>query len=155
MDDHLDTDYDTDLLLWTNRQVELLRTKKFDLLDLDNIISELEYQVRKDKREVMHRLIGLMTHLLKYKYQPQRISASWTRTIIGHRREVTGILHDMPSLRPAIDDYVANGYPKALRDAIRETRLPGATFPKENPFTVQQILDEDFWPGENEKAAET
>jgi hypothetical protein len=26
MDDHLDTDYDTDLLLWTNRQVELLRT---------------------------------------------------------------------------------------------------------------------------------
>ncbi len=155
MDDHINSDYETDALIWTNTQIALLRAGKFDQLDLDNIISELEYQVRKDKREVMHRLIGLMAHLLKYKYQPQRISTSWARTVAGHRREIAGILKEMPSLRPAIDDYVANAYPKAVRDAIRETHLPSATFPKQNPFTVQQILDEDFWPGENDKAAET
>jgi hypothetical protein len=155
MDDHINNAYETDALIWTNTQIALLRAGKFDQLDLNNIISELEYQVRKDKREVAHRLIDLMAHLLKYQYQPQRISTSWTRTIAGHRREIAGILKEMPSLRPAIDGYVAKGYPKAVRDASRETRLPPTKFPQQNPFTVQQILDEDFWPGENEKAAET
>jgi hypothetical protein len=155
MDDHINSDYETDALIWTNTQITLLRAGKFDQLDLDNIISELEYQVRKDKREVAHRLIGLMAHLLKYQYQPQRISKSWVRTIAGHRREIASILRQMPSLRPAIGDYVADGYVNARKDAARETHLPPSTFPKANPFTVQQILDEDYWPGENEKAAAT
>ncbi|NGZ84422.1 DUF29 domain-containing protein [Duganella aceris] len=148
MDDHINSDYETDALIWTNTQIALLRAGKFDQLDLDNVISELEYQVRKDKREVAHRLIGLMTHLLKYKYQPERISASWIRTINGHRLEIAGILTQMPSLRPSLDAYVAKGYAKAVKDAAKETHLPLSTFPKENPFTVDQILDEDFWPGQ-------
>jgi hypothetical protein len=101
MDDHINSDYETDALIWTNTQIALLRAGKFDQLDLDNIISELEYQVRKDKR------------------------------------------------------YVGHGYVKALKDAARETHLPPSAFPKDNPFTTQQILDEDYWPGEKEKAAGT
>lgn len=155
MDDHLDTNYDTDLLLWTNRQVELLRTKKFDQLDLENLIEELEGNMRRDKREVESRLRVLQKHLLKYKYQPQRISRGWIGTINEQRSEIESALSVMPSLRPTIEDYVAKSYPKAVRETARETRLPPATFPRQNPFTVQQILDEDFWPGENEKAAET
>jgi hypothetical protein len=63
----------------------------------------------------------LQKHLLKYKYQPQRISSSWIGTISEQRSEIESALSVMPSLRP----------------------------------TVEQILDEDFGPGENEKAAET
>jgi uncharacterized protein DUF29 len=30
--------------------------------------------------------------------------------------------------------------------AVRETRLPLATFPDTCPWTVEPVLDADFWP---------
>jgi hypothetical protein len=35
MDDHLNSLYETDALIWTATQVALLRARKFDQLDLD------------------------------------------------------------------------------------------------------------------------
>jgi hypothetical protein len=154
MDDHLNNLYETDALIWTETQVALLRARKFDQLDLENIISELEYQVQKDKRSVASHLRGLMMHLLKYQFQPQRRTQSWNSTIIEHRHKILDALEDMPSLRPQVDEYVARNYPKAWKAAILETRLPPATFPQENPYTTDQILDMDFFPDQNEKAAD-
>jgi hypothetical protein len=154
MDDHLNSLYETDALIWTETQVALLRARKFDQLDLENIIAELEYQVQKDKRSVASHLRGLIMHLLKYQFQPQRRTQSWTSTIIEHRHKILDALEDMPSFRPQIDEYVARNYPKALKAAILETRLPPATFPQENPYTTDQILDMDFFPLPNEKAAD-
>ncbi len=154
MDDHLSNLYETDALIWTETQIALLRAGKFDQLDLENIISELGYQVRKDKNEVASRLRGLMAHLLKYQFQPERRSRSWANTIDNHREEILGVLQQMPSLRPQLDEYVAYNYPKAIRFAARDTHKSPSAFPQENPYTVEQILDVDFFPGENEKAAD-
>ena len=100
MDDHIKSLYETDALIWTDTQIALLRAGKFDQLDLENIISELGYQVRKDKHEVASRLRGLMAHLLKYQFQPRLRSKSWRRTIQQHREQIEDVLNDMPSLRP-------------------------------------------------------
>jgi hypothetical protein len=154
MDDHLTKLYETDALIWTDTQIALLRAGKFDQLDVENIISELGYQVRKDKNEVASRLRGLMAHLLKYQFQPQRRSRSWLGTINSHRQGILDILKDMPSLRAQIDEYVAHNYPKAVRAAVLDTHMPASAFPHENPYTTDQLLDEDFLPGENEKAVE-
>jgi hypothetical protein len=154
MDDHLTNLYETDALIWTETQIALLRAGKFDQLDLENIISELGYQVRKDKNEVASRLRGLMAHLLKYQFQPERRSRSWANTIDNHREEILDVLQQMPSLRPQLDEYVAYNYPKAIRFAARDTHKSPSAFPKENPYTVEQILDVDFFPSENEKAAD-
>ncbi|MYM30538.1 DUF29 family protein [Duganella sp. CY15W] len=154
MDDHLNILYETDALIWTETQIALLRAGQFDQLDLENIISELGYQVRKDKNEVASRLRGLMAHLLKYQFQPERRSRSWANTIDNHREEILGVLRQMPSLRPQLDEYVTYNYAKAVRLAARDTRKSPSAFPAENPYTVEQILDEEFFPGENEKAVE-
>jgi hypothetical protein len=37
-------------------------------------------------------------------------------------------------------------YPKARKHASTETRLPLTTFPPVSPWTLEQILDDDFWP---------
>jgi hypothetical protein len=154
MDDHLSDLYESDALIWTETQIALLRAGKFDQLDLENIISELGYQVRKDKSEVASRLRGLIAHLLKYQFQPERRSRSWANTIDNHREGILDVLTQMPSLRAHLDEYIAHNYPKAVRAAARDTRKPRAAFPKENPYTTEQILDVEFFPGENEKAVE-
>jgi len=154
MDDHLNNRYEADALIWTDTQIALLRAGKFDQLDVENIISELGYQVRKDKHEVASRLRGLMAHLLKYQFQPERRSRSWANTIDNHREEILDVLTQMPSLRPQLDEYVAHNYTKAVRAAARDTRKPRTAFPQENPYTVAQILDLDFFPGQSEKAVD-
>jgi hypothetical protein len=155
MDDHLNSLYEIDALIWTEHQIALLRAGEFDQLDLENIISELGYQVRRDKNEIGSRLCGLMTHLLKYLFQPQRRSHSWTTTINNHRAAIMRRLRKMPSLRSQMDEYVADEYPRAVRNAIHETCLPRSAFPQQNPYTTDQILDEDFFPAPNEKAADS
>lgn len=154
MDDHLANLYDTDALIWTETQIALLRAGKFDQLDVENIISELGYQVRKDKREVASRLRRLIMHLLKYQFQPARICNSWRQTIKTQRNQIAIVLNEMPSLRAMLDEYVVHAYPRALKDAAAETHLPISAFPTEIPYTLNQLLDENFLPGENEKAVE-
>jgi hypothetical protein len=48
-------DYEQDLMLWYERQVELLRERRFDQLDLANLIEELEGTVKSHRRELASR----------------------------------------------------------------------------------------------------
>jgi hypothetical protein len=155
MDDHLNSRFEPDALIWSEQQIALLRAGKFDQLDLESVIAELKYQVQDDKDEVARRLRVLMTNLLKSEFHPQQRSRRWGSLILEHRYAIQDILEQMPSLRPQIDEYVALGYPKAVKAAARETRMPKAAFPQENPYTVDQILDEDFFPGENDNAVDS
>lgn len=154
MDDHLNSRYETDALIWTDTQIALLRAGKFDQLDVENIISELGYQVRKDKREVATRIRRLLHHLLKYQFQPVRICNSWRQTIKTQRNQIEVVLKEMPSLRRMLDEYAEDAYPKAVRDAAEETHLPISAFPPTIPYTTDQLLDRSFYPGENEKAVD-
>jgi hypothetical protein len=41
---------------------------------------------------------------------------------------------------------MATAYRPAREDAADETDLPLTDFPEACPWTVAQVLDEDFWP---------
>jgi hypothetical protein len=146
MDDHINTDHETDFLVWTSEQIELLRAKQFDRLDLENIIEELESMARAERREFKHRIEQLIMHLLKCKLQPDHISGSWLGTIFEQRRSITDLLEEMPSLKPQLDSYVARTYATAVDRAARETHLPKSAFPTKMPFTKEQLLDPDYLP---------
>ena len=73
--------YENDFLLWIEQQVELLRTRKFEQLDLNNIIEEMESVGKSLRRALGSRLKVLLMHLLQCEYQPDKISGSWLGTI--------------------------------------------------------------------------
>src|SRR5215217_3725324 len=146
MDDHINTDHDADFLVWTSAQIELLRSKQFDRLDLENIIEELESLARTEKREFERRIEQLVMHLLKCKLQPEVISGIWLSTIREHRYRIADFLEDMPSLKPTLDDAIEKSYVHAAALAAAETGLPKSAFPASMPFTKDQLLDEDFLP---------
>ncbi|USX15774.1 DUF29 domain-containing protein [Oxalobacteraceae bacterium OTU3CAMAD1] len=146
MDDHINTDHEADFLVWTSAQIELLRAKQFDRLDLENIIEELESLARAEKREFERRIEQLMMHLLKCKLQPEVISGIWLGTIREHRYRITDFLEDMPSLKPTLEDVIEESYVHAAALAACETGLPKSAFPASTPFTKDQLLDEDYLP---------
>ena len=90
----------------------------------------------------------LIMHLLKWRYQHLRRqgSRSWYRTIIEHRARIARLLRDSPSLRRLVPEALTDVYPSARSIASHETHLPLDTFPSACPWTVDQVLDADFWP---------
>lgn len=146
MNKPLTCDYETDTLIWLDTQVELLRARQFDLLDLDNLIDELDSMAKRDRHKVAHRLEKLMMHLLKCQMQPDHISGSWRGTIHEQRRQIIRKLADMPSLKNSLKAFIQDSYPHAVARAAEETGLPRSAFPATDPYTVEQLLDTEFLP---------
>jgi len=138
--------YDADFLEWTVRNAELLRARRFDEIDLDNIIEEIESLERAERRRLRSTGEVLLAHLLKWRFQPARRGASWKGTIRVQRLRIGHLIEEMPSLRPTLPESVAKAYQVARAMAAAQSRLPEETFPSTCPFRLEQILDDEFFP---------
>ncbi|MBM3774323.1 MAG: DUF29 domain-containing protein [Acidobacteria bacterium] len=140
--------YDQDFFAWTQKTAALVRARRFDQLDVNYLAEEIEDLGRRDRREVSSRLTVLMTHLLKWQLQPEQRqrSKSWIATIDTQRRELEGIFEQSPSLKPYAAEYMEKAYLRAVKSFRLETGLD-RPLPATPPFTLEQILDNDFLPG--------
>jgi hypothetical protein len=152
----LSTIYDTDFYRWAMEQAEALReAAKLDLntpkaLDWENLAEEIESLGRSDARELQSRYEQLLLHLLKWRFQPHRRSRSWSNTIFEQRLRIERLLRESPGLKPRCAELFAEAYADARRLAARQTQLPLATFPEASPLTIEQAMDPDFPPPEEQ-----
>ena len=140
--------YDTDFYQWTQAQAALLRDGKARDLDWTNLAEEIESLGKSDRRALGSHLEGLVMHLLKWRYQPERRQEghSWYSTIAEHRSQIAAIVDDSPSLRRAVPALMTRRYGASRRRARGDTGLPLATFPDTCPWEVDQVLDDEFFP---------
>jgi len=142
----METLYEKDFNAWLQQQVTLLRLEKFMELDTGNLIEELESMSKSEQRELVNRLAVLLAHMLKLVHQPERRSRSWIATIVTQRNSVQLLLEQSPSLQYDIEKRLSIAYITAKRIVAAETGLNIKTFPELCPWTLQQILDNDFLP---------
>jgi hypothetical protein len=138
--------YDDDLVLWIDRQVQLLLENRFSELDIGNLVEELDGVKKHETRSLKNRLRVLVMHLLKCQFQPRHPQNKWHATLIEQRERLRILLKDSPSLRGLLPEYVRECYPTAVKLAAAETGLPISAFPAENPYSIEQILDQGFTP---------
>ena len=138
--------YDTDLHAWALDQAQALRAGHVEALDLEHLAEELESMGASERAELTSRMTELLLHLLKWRFQPERHGASWEVSIIKQRNGIADLLETSPSLRPRLLEVLAKAWPRALRLAVAETRLPLASFPEDCPFTLEEVLAAEFWP---------
>lgn len=136
--------YELDFFKWTQDQTELLRKKDLSHLDIDNLIEEIESLGRSDKRSLHSYLVVLLIHLLKKAYHSdnQGNSNSWESSIINSTREIKFLLEDSPSLKNELIKYFPKSYEIARKDAALESKIKIGKFPKECPWTIEEILGE-------------
>ena len=107
--------YDRDFVLWTEEQAKLLRARRFDAVDLANLIEEVESLGRSAKRSTASQLVRLQAHLLKWRYQSGKRSSSWRSAISNARVEIALLFEQSPSLRRHARDRWADDYGRARR----------------------------------------
>ncbi|MQA19398.1 DUF29 domain-containing protein [Rugamonas rivuli] len=138
--------YEDDVIAWSEQQAALLRAGRWELLDRDNIAEEIEDVGKSEKRELQSRQTVLLAHLLKWKYQPGRRGSSWVKTIREQRTAVAEDLVQYPHLKPLLSNpqWLRQVYRRAKMDAEAQTHLQD--LPAVLPWTVEQILEPDFFP---------
>lgn len=136
--------YEQDFYAWTQEQSRLLQTGQLQLIDRQNLATEIEDMGRAEKREFESRLEVLLIHLLKWQFQPSLRSRSWQLTIKEQRLRLQRHLKQNPSLKSAIPDMFEDIYQLAIVSAERETGLD--IFPAVCPYDFDQILAESFLP---------
>lgn len=148
--------YDYDLQLWIQQTIEQLKNGKFESLDIEHLIEELVDLGKSEKNTLRSNLMILLAHLLKLRVQsevPDTMKGSWYSSVLEHRQRVLNNLADTPSLKNFLGEAVAKAYADGRKLAIKEGKLAkfGVQVPKESeyplkcPFTIEQILDEDFF----------
>jgi len=122
--------YDDDLYTWSLEQASLLRAHRFDQINLEHIIEEIE--------ELMH--------MLKWQFQPAYQGRSWKFTIIEQRKRIKSHLQENPGLKSKLPELIEKAYSYAVTGAVRETGLAVKVFPEECPWSYEQFMNQDFWP---------
>src|ERR1700748_585848 len=112
-----DSSYDRDFYAWANEQAALLRAGKLGEADFKHIAEEIESMGKTEKRELVSRLTVLLLHLLKWRFQPEKRSASWEASIRVQRNRLIDHLEDNPSLKPFLSQALANAYRDARLEA--------------------------------------
>jgi hypothetical protein len=91
----------------------------------------------------------LLSHLLKWRYQPIRRGKSWRTTINEQRIAISYRLRKSPSLRPRLPEIGEQAYLGAVQRAARETDLEEDDFPAifgETGWAWEQVLSDGYFP---------
>lgn len=136
--------YDEDFARWAFEQAQALRDGAFAGLDIENIAEELDTLGRDEFNKLESTLTVLVMHMLKWDYQPDRRSRSWTGTIRIQRRHVAKHIKNNPSLKPRRDEALSEAYETARLMASAETDLPLKTFPDACAYSWSDVLDRPF-----------
>ena len=139
--------YEEDFYVWTEVQAQLLRARRFDALDLANLIEEIETLGRAEKKEVLSNAMVIVEHLLKLQHRPaQKPRPGWIDSVLEHRNRLE--LDLTPRLLQILADELPHVYRIARRTAERRLRAHGedaAALPASCPYTLDQITT-DWWP---------
>ena len=144
----MNTSYESDVVAWAKEQAALIRAGQFDQLDLTHIAEEIEDVGKSEQRELASRMAVLLAHILKWKFQPQKRSVSWTLTIKEQRRLLVRRVQKTPSLSPILSDpeWVDEIWVDAKALAEKETGLDMSTYPEICPWSMTDVLTPDWLP---------
>jgi hypothetical protein len=134
--------YDRDETAWLDETAELVRARKFDEVDFENLAQYLDDMARRDRKELQSRLRQLLIHWLKWDYQPEGRTRSWVNSIL-HQRGSVKFDCQSGSLRDHAEKVLQEAYAQAVTLAANQIGKKPSDFPKRCPYTLEQLTDRE------------
>jgi|SRR6266404_7951959 len=113
--------------------------------DLDEAVAGIKELInalgRSEKRALKSQLIRLMTHIIKWKTQPERRSYGWVATIYNAREEIADIRAETPSLT---DDVIKTMWDVCLLAATREAEGEMNQRSEVSALSCEEVFEEEY-----------
>lgn len=136
--------YEADYYQWTREQSEYLRLRKYDCVDWENLIEEIEDMGKSHKRALESYLERLLDHLLKLYYwesEREKCSKHWRKEVVNFRQQIKKILRDNPSLKKELEPIWFEIHPERIK-VMREL----FQIPESAPISLDNALTDDWFP---------
>ncbi|MDB9309790.1 DUF29 domain-containing protein [Aphanizomenon sp. CS-733/32] len=137
--------YETDDYLWLLATIDLLKQGRFNEVDLENLIEELEDLGSEKKNAVKSLLEQVIRHLLLLQYwteESERNYYHWQSEILGFRYQIEDRL--TTNLRNYLANEMGYIYNRALKYVQIKTKFK-VDFPEISPYSLEQLLDIDYY----------
>lgn len=131
--------YEEDFAGWAEDTALAIEEGRWSDIDRAALADEVGDLARSERRKIISRCEMLLTHLLKQRYQPEKITRSWKATIGLQRQKLRRLLKENPSLRSREQELILEAYQDARYQAARETGFDVERFPETLPFTAEDI----------------
>jgi hypothetical protein len=131
--------YLDDETAWLEAMVQRIESGAYQELDYANLREFLSDMAVRERREVESRMRVLLTHILKWRFQPDHRTRSWKGSIIAQRQELISMA-SRGVLRNHADNVLLDVYRDAVEQASAETGLPANSFPAECEYSVDELL---------------
>ncbi len=125
---------------WLEEQIEILRQRRFEHLDVENLIEELEALGRAEKSSVKSLVYQIILHLLLIDYWKEESEYSrnhWLAEVNAFQLQLEDKL--TTNLTKLAEDNLPRLYAQAKKNAVRKSRLSCCRFPDCCPYTLEDI----------------
>ena len=142
----LKTLYEIDDSLWLEETIELLKAKKFDALDLENLIEELEDLGNEKKFRVASFLQQIIRHCLLLQFwtsERKYNQAHWQAEIVSFQYQLKRYL--TTNLRKYLEQEFEQIYFESVR-YVRQKTDNKVNFPDICPYSLEELLDPNWLP---------
>jgi hypothetical protein len=142
----LKTLYETDDVEWLQEIIKLIKNHQFEQLDLENLIEELEDLGREKKNAVASLLEQIIRHLLLLQYWTREVEYNrvhWEEEIYSFRVQLRR------KITTNLRNYLESESDSIYQDALGFVKIKTQNivdFPPECPYTLEQLLDIDWFP---------
>ncbi|MCZ8048547.1 MAG: DUF29 domain-containing protein [Microcystis aeruginosa K13-05] len=142
----LKTLYEIDDSLWLEETIELLKAKKFDALDLENLIEELEDLGNDKKFRIASFLQQIIRHCLLLQFwtsERKYNQAHWQAEIVSFQYQLKRYL--TTNLRKYLEQEFEQIYFESVR-YVRQKTDNKVNFPDICPYSLEELLDPNWLP---------
>ena len=136
--------YDNDFYTWTQTQGAIIREKRFEEIDTDNVAEEIESWGQHFRHKLSDLVDLLQTCLLLCGVNKATAYTMHTREVL--RLHVQDMLEDYPGLKGELPSILAEGWTDSVKYATYQTGLTSADFPEGCPWGIPELLLEYWYP---------
>ncbi|MGK7932795.1 MAG: DUF29 domain-containing protein [Microcystaceae cyanobacterium] len=143
---NLDQLYESDEIQWLEETIEILQEKRFNDLDIEHLIEELDDLGNEKKHAVESLLEQVIRHLLLLQYWTAELEANsghWKGEIVGFRNQLKRRL--TTNLRNHLERELENLYQDARNYVQQKTRFQ-VNFPEQCPYQLDELLEINWFP---------
>jgi len=106
---------------------------------LDSLIAAMG---RSEKQAVRSQLVRLMSHIIKWKCQPEKRSSSWAVTIFSSRNEIADSQDEVPSINRI---YLESVWEKCLARAVKLAELEMGRRTDLSSLSWEEVFEDEYY----------
>ncbi|GIX43106.1 MAG: hypothetical protein KatS3mg129_2839 [Leptospiraceae bacterium] len=148
--------YERDFPLWVEKNLQLLKEKRYEEVDWEHLLEEIEDMGLRHLESCISHLAVILEHLYKWDHYRELTQSGsdlggkgWIKSIKNARNEIEVLFEDYPSLREKLPKEMDKAWRRARVRLVKSLSLMGKEmelkdFPEKCPYSYEEAMTREI-----------